>query len=171
MPMLTGATQRLAAQPDRLGHRTLHAGRHRGRLDLVGGSGEGHDELVAPESRHHVVRPHRRTDALRDRDDEVVAGVVAEEVVGGLEPVHVDEQERAGSRRRGGEDGVQVRQERAPVGQARQLVVVGDVAQLVLGLEPGLHLGEQGGDGAQRPDLVGAPSRCGSARRCASPSR
>ena len=53
-----------------------------------------HDELVATEPRHRVLEAHGVAEPAAHRDQELVAGLVAEAVVHVLEPVEVDEQHR-----------------------------------------------------------------------------
>ena len=63
----------------------------RGRLGVVGVL--DHDrELVAAQAGDHVLGPQARAQARGDRDQQLVAGGVAEAVVDRLEVVEVDEQ-------------------------------------------------------------------------------
>ena len=82
-----------------------------------------------------VVRTRSRMIA-GDAADQVVAGVVAERVVDRLEAVDVDDHHRALAAVAGGEGDVLVElgAEAAAVEQAGERVVVGEVAQLGLGL-------------------------------------
>ena len=108
--------------------------------ELQGAGGVGlrhqHRELVAGEPGDDVGRPHPFAQDLGDAADQVVAGLVAEPVVDPLQPVDVDHHHRAAAAVAGGEGDVLVElgAEAAPVEQPGQRVVVGEVAQLGLGL-------------------------------------
>ena len=56
--------------------------------------GQDHDELVAAEAREDVGLAHGPGEALRDRLQQQVAGIVAQRVVDALEVVEVEEQAR-----------------------------------------------------------------------------
>ncbi len=114
------------------GHVRHHAGR-----DAAGGGGVAHlgeedGELVAAEPCHQV----RLADALLQRCGDLlqqgVAGVVAQGVVDGLEAVQVDieHRQRLSVAPRQGDALVAVLGEEAPVRQARQGVVVGELMDL-----------------------------------------
>ena len=95
-----------------------------------------HRELVAGEAGDDVGGPHPFTHDPGDLPDQVVAGVVAEAVVDRLEAVDVDDHHRplapvAGAE---GDVAVELGAEAAAVEQAGQRVVIGEVAQLGLGL-------------------------------------
>ena len=62
------------------------------------------DELVAAEAGHGVLPADGSRQALADRDEQLVAGVVAEAVVHDLEPVEVEEQAPRPSGRSSGSD-------------------------------------------------------------------
>ena len=87
----------VAAHDERLRHDAeqavsdLHGSLRRG----VAGKVLAQDrEFVAAEARDGVARPQHRFQPSRDRDEELVAGVVAESVVHVLEPIEVEEQHR-----------------------------------------------------------------------------
>ena len=93
-------------------------------------------ELVAAEARAEADLATDRAQALGDRLQHAVAEHVAHAVVDVLEVVEVEE-EHAGKRtvlRRARKRLVQLHQELAPVGQARQRVVGGEVLQLARAL-------------------------------------
>ena len=95
-----------------------------------------HRELVAGEAGDDVGGPHPLAHDRGDVADQVVAGVVAERVVDRLEAVDVDDHHRALAAVAGGEGDVLVElgAEAAAVEQAGERVVIGEVAQLGLGL-------------------------------------
>ena len=111
---------------------------HERRGDVLGlacvGVGQQYRELVAAEPRERVARAQPILQERRDRQDELVTGMVAERVVDVLEVVEVeDEQRPARSVARDVRDvGVELLLEAAAVEQARQRIVVGEPAQLVL---------------------------------------
>ncbi len=95
-----------------------------------------HRELVAGEAGDDVGGAHPLAQDLGDLADQVVAGLVAEPVVDLLEAVDVDDHHRALAAVAGGEGDVTVElgAEAAAVQQPGERVVVGEVAQLGLGL-------------------------------------
>ena len=119
------------------------------RIDTADENGE----LVATEPGGKVDRADRGRDPTGDRDQELVAGLVPEHVVDDLEVVEVEEQD--GNRRvliGLGQRLADLLREQRPVGQTRERVVVGAMAQLVPNgreitngaLEPvGLELGSK----------------------------
>lgn len=93
------------------------------------------DEFVTGQAGEGVAGAQGRAQALSDFDQDVVAGLVAEGVVDGLEAVQVDERQRdataaAGSGGQGVFDAVV---EQSPVGEAGELVVQGAVGHLLVG--------------------------------------
>ena len=121
------------------------------RVGEVHRRGPDDDEFVAAEPGDQ--RPDRAAQSVREHDDEQVAGVVAEEVVHRLEPVEVDEQRRDRARVDRREPAVEVLDQRPAVGQAGQLVVLGQVRSRS-SATTGLQLGEQSRDRLQRVELV-----------------
>ncbi len=102
-----------------------------GQLLGVGvGAGEQHRELVAADPHRQAVVADLGAQQLRDRDEQPVADVVAEQVIDGLEVVQVDQQHRRPSRR--GQGGVEPVAEQRPVGQPGQAVVADLVLQPLL---------------------------------------
>ena len=67
-----------------------------------------HDELVAAESGDQAAGRRRPAQSFGEHPDEPVAGVVAEVVVDGLEPVEVEEQRRDGAGLACGQSGVEM---------------------------------------------------------------
>jgi hypothetical protein len=73
--------------------RSLHGRQHPGddRLE-IGGAPRAHDEeLVAAETRHDVVWPHRVFDATNRFDQHMISGLVTEAVVHFLEVIEIHE--------------------------------------------------------------------------------
>ena len=105
-------------------------------LDLAdrGDALEQHGELIAAEARHGVRGARRLDDALRDRLQQAVAGVVAERIVDVLEVVEVEEHDRdeALAALRQGERVLHAVAEQVAVRQQRQRIVEGELAQLLL---------------------------------------
>ena len=97
-----------AADDERLGHRAENPLRHDHRTLVVVDALDHHRELVAAETCARVLRPDDRANPVRDGDEQLVAGRVAEAVVHRLEVVEVDE-----------EDGEQVPTSRAPFDRVR----------------------------------------------------
>ena len=91
-------------------------------------------EFVAAQARHRVALAHDAGQAPPGFDDDVVARLVAEAVVDGLEAVEIDEQYRHLVLRavRQRQRLVEAVHQQAAVGQAGEHVVAGHVAQLVL---------------------------------------
>ena len=110
-----------------------------------------HGELVATQPRHHVLGPQMLLDAPRHLDQKVVAHRMAQAVVDELEAVKVqkDQAELAPLRQLAARELLrQTVVKAAPIGQAGQAVVEGDVLQFGLGLPPRadiLHLQDQAG--------------------------
>ena len=94
-----------------------------------------HGELVPPESGDQTVVADRGAETVRDLDEQLVAGVVAERVVHLLEPVEVDQEHGAGLGVPDGPAGLIP--EPATVRQAGQWVMRGEVLERV-GLLPEL---------------------------------
>ena len=108
-----------------------------------------HAELVAAQAGHDVMRTQAFADAVRDLHEELISGVMPQAVVDELEAVEVEEHHRVGRVGVGLRRVNRLRQvfvEAAPVGQAGQAVVEGDVVQAFFGLAPRgdvLHLQDQ----------------------------
>ncbi len=115
------------------------------------------DELVAAQSGDHALRARADPQPLGEDPDEPVTGGVPEVVVDRLQPVevHVEHGDRAGVA--GREPVGKVRDQRPPVVQAGQVVVFGQVAQLLLGRDPGLRLREQRRHRLEGVDLLLLP--------------
>ena len=118
-----------------VGH--LHAevfGQLQGTLDV--GLRHQHRELVAGEAGDDVGGADAFAQRPGDPADQVVALLVAEQVVDLLQPVDVDHHHRAATAVTGGEVhvGVEPGTEGAPVEQRGERVVVGEIAELGLGL-------------------------------------
>jgi len=128
-----------ALECKRRGERALDAPR---RVLCVGRADdllEQHRELVAPEPRHHVPRPHRCPQAFRDLRQDAVARRVAEAVVHRLEVVAVEEQHTEpviGITSRARERLGHPLDEVGTVGQVGQRIVQRRVQQLLLDLLP-----------------------------------
>jgi hypothetical protein len=82
---------------------------------------------------------------------------VAEIVVERLQSIQVDEEHGDRPVPTGGETIVEVGQQRAPVAQAGQFIVVGQVSESILGEGAGLHLGEERRDGHDCVQLAAGP--------------
>ena len=97
------------------------------------GVGEHDGELVAAHPRHDVGGADRAAQQSRDRDEELVAGVVPERVVDLLEVVEVEQQQGAGRTVPAApvEVALELALEAAPVGQPGEHVVVGEVGEPV----------------------------------------
>ena len=120
--------------------------------------GGGYDnEFVTAQPRDHAGASGRLQESCGEDPDEQVAGVVPEIVVDSLQPVEVEEQHRDRALATRCEPGVQVGYQRPAVLQSGQVVVLGEVSELALGASPGLHLGEQRGDGFQRIEFFLLP--------------
>jgi hypothetical protein len=96
----------------------------------VGDVGAQHRELVAADAGHQIGVAHHRREAPADLAQHHVAHAVAEAVVDRLEPVEVDV-EHPDVRSAGGvvEGVLEALEEHGPVGQTREGVVAGRVAQ------------------------------------------
>jgi hypothetical protein len=113
-----------------------------GQATTVGVVLEQHGELVAAEAGHRVARAGDQLEALRDLDEQLVTGRVAERVVDGLEVVEVAEQHRQRTRvpTVQGQRVLEPLTEQRPVRQPGELVVEGPSAQVLL---PQGDLGQQ----------------------------
>ena len=115
-----------------------------------------HDELVAGEPRHDVVRPGAPVQAGGDLAQELVPGGVAHRVVHPLEAVDVEEEQPRGGRARGVDPGQRLTEallEVRPVRQAGQAVVEGEVLH---GLLAPLAVGDVGDEGVEDRPVAGA---------------
>ena len=110
----------------------------------AGEVGQDGDELVAPDAGHAVGGPDRVEEPAGDEREQPVAGVVAEVVVDGLEPVEVDEEHRQERRvaSGAGQRGFQAVEEQHTVRETGERIVQRAVAEVGL-----LHL--QRGDVAR----------------------
>ena len=97
-----------------------------------------HHELVAAEAGHEIFRPQHGAQAIGDGAEQVVAARMAQRVVDLLELIEVDEQQRR-------EMALPVRHlqqpldlvaEIDPVGQLRELVIAGQMADAGLRIAP-----------------------------------
>ena len=127
--------RRLVGQPERRHERVAHARQHRHHLVrrlLRVEARQDHDELVAAQPRDGVRLAHRAGQPLRDRLQQLVAGVVAQRVVDALEVVEVEEQARdvraVALRLR--EDLLQPLVEQRPVRQSGQDVVLRELVRV-----------------------------------------
>ena len=128
------ADHELAARdPDRLREDVQQPPRNSGGMRLVRPV-QQQGKLVAAQPRKRVARPAHLREPLRNRLEELVAGIVAEAVVHLLEPVEVDEQngERAARAGRAGERLLQAVAEECAVGQHGETVVEGLPRELFL---------------------------------------
>ena len=138
------ATRQPVGDPDAGAHAHVPAGDSEGtieRVDQAHGdalsvigidTADENGELVTTEPGSEIDRADRGRDTAGDRDQELVAGLVAEHVVDDLEVVEVEEQD--GNRRvliGLGQRLADLLREQRPVGQTRERVVVGAMAQLV----------------------------------------
>ena len=116
-----------------------------------------HHELVAAQPGDQVGSVGASAEPFGEHPDEPVARGVAEVVVDGFEPVEVEEQrrDRAGAAFR--QPLVEVCQQGPTVVQPCQIVVFGEVAQLLLGLDPRLDLCEQRRDRLEGVEFLLAP--------------
>ena len=99
---------------------------------------EDHGELVAAQARHRVRSAEGRLQSGSRGLEQAVAGRMAERIVDVLEPVQVEEQHRhPGFLATRADDGpAEALGQQRPVRQAGQGVVVGQVAQFLLGALP-----------------------------------
>ena len=134
MPVLAPTPQRRGRELERLLERELDALGDAGGA-LVVAAVEQDGELVAAEPRRQVARAQAGAQAARERDQQLVADLVAEAVVDVLEVVEV-EQEHDGAAVGPGDRGLHLLREQLAVGEPGERVVVGAV------LEPGAVLGQ-----------------------------
>ena len=118
--------------------------------------GQDGDELVAPESGGQLSGKQRRGEHPRGLDDQAIAGGIPEHVVGGLEAVEVEQQQR---QRRQAVYAVQLGFERAPVAQPGQGVGVRQAAQLGADVRAVQCERGQAGERFEGVDLVGGERR------------
>lgn len=116
-----------------------------------------HHELVAADPRDHRRLLRAGLQPLGEHLDELVARAVAQVVVDGLEPVEVEEEHRHRTRLAVGEPVIEMRHQRPTVEQAGQVVMLGEVLQLLFGGDAGLQLREQRCDRLQRVLLLRRP--------------
>ena len=115
------------------------------------------DELVSAEAGGHAFGAGLHLQLFGECPDEPVTGGVAEIVVDRLQPVQVEIQHRDGARLTCRQSFGQVRHQRAAVVQAGQIVVFGELAELLLGSDTGLELRQQGCDRLDGVELIGPP--------------
>ena len=115
------------------------------------------DELVAAEAGDQVGAFGAFAESFREDPDEPVACRMTQVVVDRLEPVQVEEQRRDGAGLSGRQSPVEVGQQGTTVVEPRQVVVLGEKAQLVLGDDAGLQLREQRCDRLECVELLGRP--------------
>ena len=115
------------------------------------------DELVATEAGDQVGPLGTFSQSFGEDADEPVAGGVAEIVVDRLQPVQVEEQRRDGPGLAAAQSRSRCASSARRLLQAGQVVVLGEIAQLVLGDDARLQLGEQRGDRLERVELFGRP--------------
>ena len=106
-----------------------------GETERLGGAGQiraDHQEFVATDAGHAVLRADRVGQALRGRDQQAVADLVAERIVDVLEPVEVDEDRGHVTRPPPlvRQCMSECRKDLASVGESRERVVGGTVAQV-----------------------------------------
>ena len=124
MPLSGNGTSRVA----------IRASARRSHLGDGGDAFHQHGELVAAQARHGVRGARGLDDALRHRLQQPVAGIVAERVVDVLEVVQVEEhdRDRALPALRERERVLHAVAEQVAVGEQRQRIVEGQLAQLLL---------------------------------------
>lgn len=150
-----GAGQHLAVDGHPFAqHRLQPVGQRRGRLSGHRRRGD-HDELVSAESRDELGLVVTALQPLGQDADEGIAGGMAQIVVDRLEPVEVEEHHHDRAGLAGSQPSLQVRHECPAVVQPGEMVVIGQVPQPVLGLDSGLHLGEQRGDRLECVEFCG----------------
>ena len=112
------------ADPPGRGHRHVHPGHVL----------QQHHELVAAKAGQQVIAAYHAPHAGPDRDQELVAGDMAQAVVDALEAIDVDEDECVGRMVRGGprERVIETIHQQPAVGQAREAVIKGAMVELVL---------------------------------------
>jgi hypothetical protein len=123
------------ADADRCRQRPLDPLGHARRVARVGDALEEQRELVAAEPGYHVAAADALLEPAGDRDEQLVAGVMADAVVHHLEVVEVDEEhgKELGRVAPGALNGLaQPLREEGPVGQPGERVVLRGVAQLPL---------------------------------------
>lgn len=104
------------------------------------------DELVAAQPSDHALTPGARTKAVAKILDEPIAGGVAETIVDRLQPVEVEIQDGDGAGLLAGEPVRKVGEQRSPIWQTGQIVVLSEMAKPLFGRNAGLELCEQGCD-------------------------
>ena len=122
------------AQLKRRGEHTLDASCDRDRFGLPGELGTHDHELVAADPGDGVARPRCFGEACREAPQQRIAGVVAVDVVDGLEVIEVDVQHTDGrhAARCLGEGARETVEQQCSVGQPRELVMEREVVQLRL---------------------------------------
>ncbi len=138
-----------AGDPDRRGHHDVLVAEDVGRPELVDEAGrhragaterrlvlDQDGELVAAEAGDQVALADQALDALGDRDQERVAGAVAERVVDDLEVVEVEEEDRGDlvlgmGIPLGAEHALERQLEHAAIGRARERVALGEVLDVL----------------------------------------
>src|SRR5271166_1119668 len=100
------------------------------------------DKLVTAEPRGDRGNVCRLAQELGEALDEPVAGVLTEVLVHDLEAVQIEEQDRNWARLTLSQSFVEVGDQRSAVQQAREVIMLGEVADLVFGDDAGLQLSE-----------------------------
>ncbi|MNH03796.1 hypothetical protein D3C79_630690 [compost metagenome] len=112
---------------------------------------EQHGKLVAGKPRHRVGLGHGIADALGHLLEQMVGNFMAKAVIEQLEAVQVDVQQRqpAPALTQALTGLMQAQAEQGAVGEARQLVIVGQVTQALLGLAACRQVGKEADDAGQ----------------------
>ncbi|KDF00349.1 hypothetical protein Y900_015710 [Mycolicibacterium aromaticivorans JS19b1 = JCM 16368] len=123
----------------------------------VNRTGRNDHELVTTEAGDHVAVAGLLAQPVGECLDEPVARVVTEVIVDRLEAVEVEEQHRDRAFLTDAQPFIEMGEQCAAVVQSGQVIVLSQVAQLVFGDHPRLHLGEQGGDRLECVQLLRRP--------------
>jgi hypothetical protein len=125
---------------------------HRGRMGFVGAVLHHQHEFVAAEPGHQVT-VGRGAQPVGQGGQVLVPADMAQDAVQRLQPVDVQEDERDRSGFAEQHPPGEVVDQRPPVRQPGEFVVVGHGAEPILSGNSGLDLGQQGGDGPQGGDF------------------
>ena len=100
-----------------------------------GAIGQDDDKFVPAETHQPIIAPHGTPKDVGNREEQSVAGVVAQRVVDNLEIVEIDVEQRAGTSGPRGEDGLADSEgQSAAVVEFGQRIVVGQVLEILLKL-------------------------------------
>lgn len=154
------AVSRIEAHSDaRSGNQRTPVDQH-GRCKRLGDPGRGlihlarianvlqhHDEFIPAHAHHEVLRADRRLNALGDRPQELVSGLMPPRIIDILEPIEVEKEH--GQRRplvsRGLDRTGQVRGQKLAIGEPGERVVMRKMIEALLILEESrFHLAAQG---------------------------